>query len=103
MCTTHRVGVDECRSDSRYAGKVWNIVEVALRIWGVVVNSRRDNGMPDREARSGNLKGSRGAHSVAYHGFDGTHGHVVGGGAKRTAKARASLRGRSQPGSYRAR
>lgn len=86
MGTTHRVGVDKCRSDSRYTGKVWNIVEVALGIRSVVVNSRRDDGMPNREACRGNLKGSRGAHGVPYHGFNGTHGHIVGGGAKRTAK-----------------
>ena len=86
MGATHRVSVDECRSDSRYAGKVWNVVEIALRIGSVVVNGRRNDRVPNREACRGDLKGGRGAHGVAYHRFDGTHGDIVGGGAEGAAK-----------------
>src|SRR5688572_22131284 len=86
MAATHGVRVYECRSHSRHAGDVRDVVKVTLWIGSVVVNGRGNDRMPNRQACRCHLKSSRGTHCVAYHGFDGTHGDVVGGWTKRAAK-----------------
>src|SRR5437879_4864456 len=77
MAAAHRVSIDEDRANPSGPRRMGNIVKIAVGVWDVEINCRRDDGVLQSETRCSNLERRGSSHGVADHRFDRANWNVV--------------------------